>query len=164
MLFRSVIASTSASRPQRTPALEPFRMPVEVHLVRDVRARELPRVVVLQPWVGALSWDASGAMSCWKMPTRARQPPCAREGGGRGGCSAPYFGATPHREFLGRARVEVARREAAKPAIAKARVVFLAEKLLEREAEFSCCIRALGPERGVEDDVVDGVADEELEG
>ena len=78
-------------------------------------------------------------------------------------------GRVPTRGSPGRARVEVAPREAAELAVAEARVALLLDdagllkEVTEREAQLSCHVRALGLERENKEDVIEGAADEELE-
>ena len=69
----------------------------------------------------------------------------------------------PHRELLRRRGVEVARGEAAEPAVPKAGVALLVDEVFEVEAELADALVVLGLEAEVEERVVERAAHEELE-
>ena len=65
---------------------------------------------------------------------------------------------TPHGQLIGRARVKIARREAAQPVVAEARVALLPAEVLEREAYLVHRILVLGLAREVDEGVVERAA------
>ena len=115
--------------------------PAKLHLIRDLRARDIPRVAVLQPFVGHLTLPAVADDLIENAELVANA-------------------VAERRHFDRRERVHVTRRQSAQSAIAEAGLFFLRKNLVEivaepahrfargfRDAEVEQIVRKMRPEQ-----------------
>ncbi|KAJ7790393.1 hypothetical protein B0H14DRAFT_2626050 [Mycena olivaceomarginata] len=144
------------ARPHRTrrAVIQPARVPVEAHLVRDVEPRQLPRVLVVEPWVGGLHAHQKSEIIL-EGGTHLKLVACGRDQLLEDPVLIPQP-VPPHRQLPARARVEVARGKVAEAAVPQRCVALLVEHVFHAEAEalHALCVLVLQPE--VEECVVEG--------